>query len=98
MSEKKIQVIKSLTSVVKANSDLDPKAFFSLLSSNYDVLATGDVFDGQRLYEAMSGTTDGVVLDKLFTGFEVKLRETELGLSLPPHLEAMPPERRQQIW
>lgn len=96
--ELKKQVCRTLTNVLKASSlreQIDPKAFFLMVNSNFALLFQGGKLDLSPIYDALLPQHGPDLLD----GFFVQLAEaaTNLGLEvgLPRQLAALTIEERQ---
>lgn len=96
--ELKKQVCRTLTNVLKASSlreQIDPKAFFLMVNSNFALLYQGGKLDLSPIYDALLPQHGQDLLD----GFFVQLAEatTHLGLEvgLPRQLAAQTIEERQ---
>lgn len=97
--ELKKQVCRTLTNVLKASTlreQIDPKAFFLMVNSNFAMLFHTGKLDLSPIYDALSGQHTPDQLD----GFFVQLAEatTDLGIEvgLPRALAAQTIEARQE--
>ncbi|MEM7678971.1 MAG: hypothetical protein AAF449_23585, partial [Myxococcota bacterium] len=97
-AEQRRVVCKALTRVVSKShlaEEIDPKAFFMMLNTNYAVLYRDEVFDLTAVWEALVSQHSPKVLYGLFLRFSDTLEKAGIHSRLPSAVEALGLEERR---
>ncbi|MGF1511448.1 MAG: hypothetical protein ACFB9M_18300 [Myxococcota bacterium] len=91
---------RGLTSVLRCSplaQDIDPKAFFMMLTTHYPALAHQDGLDLTPVYQALLTSADESRLLPLFLAFEEKGNRLGVRLKLPPRVASLSEDERHRL-